>query len=211
MIDVSLVQGCAVSIIASDLGPTSAIFRWKPLKPGLKLVRFWQHSRCWHFKYRISVEMKWRRVYIDGLVQKICNSIANALELRLSCTNPSIYGTVYTINFAHDFVVLFCVYCRFWWIHLPTSFKDTSLALGQSRLPQKPCQSWFFTHDARVMGNSFRFKFVFCSQILQSFAHATTTVLWCHVQNILAITTVFIIPCFNEVERGYTGFTVSFR
>ena len=29
--------------------------------------------------------------YIDGLVQERCNSIANALELRLSCTNPSIF------------------------------------------------------------------------------------------------------------------------
>ena len=28
--------------------------------------------------------------HIDGLVQEICNSIANALELRLFCTNPSI-------------------------------------------------------------------------------------------------------------------------
>ena len=28
---------------------------------------------------------------IDGLVQERCNSIANALELRLSCTNPSIW------------------------------------------------------------------------------------------------------------------------
>ena len=30
-------------------------------------------------------------LYIDGLVQEKCNSIAIALELRLSCTNPSIY------------------------------------------------------------------------------------------------------------------------
>ena len=29
--------------------------------------------------------------YIDGLVQERHNSIANALELRLSCTNPSIW------------------------------------------------------------------------------------------------------------------------
>ena len=28
--------------------------------------------------------------YIDGLVQERCNSIANTLELRLSCTKPSI-------------------------------------------------------------------------------------------------------------------------
>ena len=31
---------------------------------------------------------------IDGLVQKRRNSIANTLELRLSCTNPSKYGIV---------------------------------------------------------------------------------------------------------------------
>ena len=30
--------------------------------------------------------------HIDGLVQERRNSIANALELCLSCTNPSIYG-----------------------------------------------------------------------------------------------------------------------
>ena len=29
--------------------------------------------------------------HIDGLVQERHNPIANALELRLSCTNPSIY------------------------------------------------------------------------------------------------------------------------
>ena len=30
--------------------------------------------------------------YIGGLVQEICNSIANALELSLSCTTPLICG-----------------------------------------------------------------------------------------------------------------------
>ena len=30
-------------------------------------------------------------LYLNGLVQERHNSIANALELRLSCTNPSIY------------------------------------------------------------------------------------------------------------------------
>ena len=29
--------------------------------------------------------------YIDGLIQERCNYIANALELNLSCTNPSIW------------------------------------------------------------------------------------------------------------------------
>ena len=30
-------------------------------------------------------------VYIDRLVQERCDSIANALELRISCTKPSVY------------------------------------------------------------------------------------------------------------------------
>ena len=33
------------------------------------------------------------QVYIDGLVQERRNSIAITLELRLSCTNPSISGS----------------------------------------------------------------------------------------------------------------------
>ena len=33
----------------------------------------------------------WNKEYIDGLVQERHNSIANALELCLSCTNPSIW------------------------------------------------------------------------------------------------------------------------
>ena len=31
------------------------------------------------------------KLYLDGLVQERRNSIANALELRLSCTNPLIW------------------------------------------------------------------------------------------------------------------------
>ena len=42
---------------------------------------------CWAF-YRCM------RNHIDGLVQERRNSIANALELRLSCTNLSIYASV---------------------------------------------------------------------------------------------------------------------
>ena len=45
--------------------------------------------------------MLMRRRNIDGSVQERRNSIANALELRISCTNPSIYEhdqRWYTIN-----------------------------------------------------------------------------------------------------------------
>ena len=35
-------------------------------------------------------DLQYDRVYIDGLPQERRNTIANALELRLPCTNPSI-------------------------------------------------------------------------------------------------------------------------
>ena len=36
--------------------------------------------------------------HIDGLVQDRRNSIANTLELRLSCTNPSIICKFLSVN-----------------------------------------------------------------------------------------------------------------
>ena len=41
-----------------------------------------------HYQYEITLDE-----YIDGLVQERHNTIANALELRLSCTNPSMCQT----------------------------------------------------------------------------------------------------------------------
>ena len=35
-----------------------------------------------------------RHLYINGLMQERCNSIAIALELHLSCTNPSLYWDI---------------------------------------------------------------------------------------------------------------------
>ena len=64
-------------------------------------------------------------VYIDGLVQERRTSIANALELRLSCT------TVYPKKYAHGycFAVLCCGYTL---TDFPISVRLTSLALWQS-------------------------------------------------------------------------------
>ena len=42
-----------------------------------------------HYFFTLEICLN-RAVYIDGLVQERRNSIANTLELRLSCTNPSI-------------------------------------------------------------------------------------------------------------------------
>ena len=42
----------------------------------------------------ISEVKEWLPYNIDGLVQECSNSIANALELRQSCTKPSICGFI---------------------------------------------------------------------------------------------------------------------
>ena len=44
----------------------------------------------------------WFKHKIGGLVQERCNSIANALELRLSCTKPSKFGNSLLPNSAES-------------------------------------------------------------------------------------------------------------
>ena len=56
----------------------------------------WQYTNKCVLLLKIQIKFaiknhKWCNDYINGLVQERCNSIANTLELRLSCTNPSIY------------------------------------------------------------------------------------------------------------------------
>ena len=64
---------------------------------------------------------------IGGLVQDCSNSIAKALELLQSCTNPSICTRL----------ALGCVFCDAFLIS-PIYFRVTSLALGQSYLSIAP-------------------------------------------------------------------------
>ena len=47
-------------------------------------------SEIWHVSIKHNINNVIHQ--IDGLVQKRRNSSANALELRLSCTNPSKYA-----------------------------------------------------------------------------------------------------------------------
>ena len=47
--------------------------------------------------------------YIDGLVQERHNPIANALELRISCTNPSILLLIIDMDFLYgEATLVFC-------------------------------------------------------------------------------------------------------
>ena len=48
-----------------------------------------------NYQHVIDIQYTTLQYYLDGLVQERPNSIVNALELRLSCTNPSLY-TVYS-------------------------------------------------------------------------------------------------------------------
>ena len=81
---------------------------------------------------------------IDGLVQEIRNSIANALELHVSCTNPSICHVVQqrhlvvvaqgpalfpsvlfglSINLIAEFVLIFQIHNPTYWISMAESHK----------------------------------------------------------------------------------------
>ena len=54
------------------------------------ILCIWQEAR-WHVarRHQARISLVLRNVQIDGLVQERCNSSALAMELRLSCTNPS--------------------------------------------------------------------------------------------------------------------------
>ena len=60
--------------------------------------------------------------YLDVLVQERRNSIANALELRLSCTDPSIWSSVSTIHLQMILINTIHIYVCVWvetWEHGP--------------------------------------------------------------------------------------------
>ena len=50
-----------------------------------------QRRGQWAFQLKFSGQMLIDLLYIDGLVQERCNPSALSMELRLSCTNSSIY------------------------------------------------------------------------------------------------------------------------
>ena len=58
---------------------------------------------------------------IDGLVQEKLNSIANALKLRLFCTNPSKYATVLLRFVCFDSYQFFM-----WYIQIDTEMATTN-------------------------------------------------------------------------------------
>ena len=75
----------------------------------------------WNFEesiivcYTLLTPWKLSDAYIDGLVQDHSNSIANALELLQSCTEPLMCGCVnYTIIGSDDSFSLICWQAIIW-------------------------------------------------------------------------------------------------
>ena len=68
-----------------------------------------------------------RKVYFNWLVQERRNSIANALELRLSCTNPSISAIGVPLFLGNM-------------PHLPTSIEGCKLTVSSGGVSRSPSQ-----------------------------------------------------------------------
>ena len=78
------------------------------LAPTLLLILKWGKYPDTRASKSESVFISWN--HVDGLVQERRNSIANALELRLSCTNPSMWGR--PVTFPRD--PWQCRWCGCW-------------------------------------------------------------------------------------------------
>ena len=67
-------------------------------------IHFRFHSLCTHRDK--TMWLFHGTLCINGLVQERCNSIANALELRLSCTKPSVVPETYMVS--HEICTWVC-------------------------------------------------------------------------------------------------------
>ena len=63
----------------------------------MEMSSFWQFFH--HGLHKMTTSSAASKEHVDGLVQERCNSIAKALELHLSCTNPSIWSSMMTFQF----------------------------------------------------------------------------------------------------------------
>ena len=83
--------------------PVNSPHKW-PVTRKMFLSIWWRH-------HDLSSLGQWLPCF-DGWLQKRCNSIANSLEFRLSCTNPSVCFEEIS---SCSFFILFCFKC--WWFY----------------------------------------------------------------------------------------------
>ena len=79
--------------------------------PTLPILALIIQNCCQHWNWGFSKSLHYRPWHVDGLVQEKCNSIANALELHLSCTTASMCTQFYSVC-----LVVFCHH--FAWVKL---------------------------------------------------------------------------------------------
>ena len=85
---------------------------------------------------------------IDGLMQERRNSIANALELRLSCTNPSLWD------------ITSALYC---WCNIHTCFVIEVIEVTLKRLRLLLCRFSFLTPKSAIFAASADLRSIFSS------------------------------------------------
>ena len=74
--------------------------------------------------------------YIHGLVQERCNSIANPLELRLSCTDPLIYISPGLSELKNNFETNYVLFFHFYLdIAESAQFNYLEPAMVHAKLP----------------------------------------------------------------------------
>ena len=141
-----------ISLIGRE-GWTSLIKAWKK----------WLTFCWWHFQINY---FGWKFVYldliftcflqltiIDGLVHERCNSIANALELRLSCTNPSKSSglgssMVTNITYSNEHPVHSCIYASQSLSELTSWGQDKMAILSQTIFSN--AFSWMEMYEVRL-------------------------------------------------------------
>ena len=133
--------------------------------------------------------------YIDGLVQERCNPIANALELHLSCTNPSVW-TIFHLRLCmckHMQAVLFtsmhcglpplynmhCIivgHWSWWMVRFQCRKKLYTAFLGLEPI-------WQRNHNPKFVKITIALSWTIMIKSGHNFAHGTTAELLWHVQN----------------------------
>ena len=120
-------------------------------------ISFWKYSMNKHLISLISISIRSLSTYllnyhIDGLVQERRNSIATALELRLSCTNPSTWDSIKLIVYGsrggHIYVrelgqLMASSRCLNWWWNV---FANRILKLTYTSLKAKKLTEFAHTY-----------------------------------------------------------------
>ena len=75
--------------MVSTVELTGPCFPWEMISTTCAISMFKDDRKSWYTLEIPQIKSAWLGLILNGLIQERRNSIANTLELRLSCTNPS--------------------------------------------------------------------------------------------------------------------------